>query len=284
MAQQSYPGLILPSTSDRGRRPPKSLPPIVWLVLLGLIAAGWLIDPSAPPQQTTEPGDGPPPEELARRESAPTKGPATKPPMPKPETQPDQPPTDTNSMTGATHPVAPVPEGHLAAYNKKAGAEPAFPVTPDALSAAPPIPAAAAPRAPQLIDTPDSTERSAPGPVATPRRPPSGPLEQLRHRAEQGEPFSQYRLATTLWRMGNRHEAERWYRQAEGGLERLAARGNGQAQYTLGAMYAFGKGVQRDDGKARRYLTLAAGQRIEPAQRVLKIVERRSGEGASSGR
>jgi len=83
--------------------------------------------------------------------------------------------------------------------------------------------------------------------------------------------------------MKNRHEAERWYQRAEWGPARLAAAGNGQTQYTLSAMCAFGKGVRHDD-EAHWYLTLAVGQRIEPDQRVLKIVERRRGKRTPSGR
>lgn len=51
-----------------------------------------------------------------------------------------------------------------------------------------------------------------------------------------------------------------------------ARAGDAEAQYSLGWMYANGRGVQRDDGLAAYFFQLAAEQKHEPSRRMLRFV------------
>ncbi|MFO0699909.1 MAG: hypothetical protein U0236_11820 [Nitrospira sp.] len=96
-------------------------------------------------------------------------------------------------------------------------------------------------------------------------------LESDTHLAEQGDAFAQYRLGRRVAQQEGRQapEAISWYKKAFTGLHRLAESGNGQAMYVLGVMYAYGRGVERDIGQARRWLTRAVDQKVTAAQPVL---------------
>lgn len=89
--------------------------------------------------------------------------------------------------------------------------------------------------------------------------------------AEQGDPFAQYRLGRHFAQQEGRQapESVSWYKKAFPGLHRLAETGNGQAMYVLGVMYAYGRGVEKDIGQARRWLTRAVDQKVTAAQPVL---------------
>ena len=89
--------------------------------------------------------------------------------------------------------------------------------------------------------------------------------------AEQGDAFAQYRLGRFYAQLGGPRapESVSWYVKASDGLQRQAEAGNGQAMYVLGVMYAYGRGVARDEEQARLWLTQAADQQVPAAHMVL---------------
>ncbi|MBR0075085.1 MAG: sel1 repeat family protein, partial [Synergistaceae bacterium] len=64
----------------------------------------------------------------------------------------------------------------------------------------------------------------------------------------------------------NFQEAVKWYHKA-------AERGYALAQYNLGEMYVYGKGVEQNITQAKKWFTLAAKQGFIPAQRNLEILK-----------
>ena len=95
-------------------------------------------------------------------------------------------------------------------------------------------------------------------------------LNVLKQLAEQGDADAQYRLGT-MYKEGksmpqDSNMACQWYAEAaaqghEAGLsvlKQLAEQGDAAAQYRLGDMYKKGKGVPRDDDRARQWYTKAA--------------------------
>jgi len=89
--------------------------------------------------------------------------------------------------------------------------------------------------------------------------------------ARQGDAFAQYRLGRFYAQLGGSRapESVSWYVKASDGLQRLAEAGNGQAMYVLGVMYAYGRGVARDEEQARLWLMQAADQQVPAAHIVL---------------
>jgi len=89
--------------------------------------------------------------------------------------------------------------------------------------------------------------------------------------AEQGDAFAQYRLGRFYAQLSGPKapESVSWYVKASDGLQRLAEAGNGQAMYVLGVMYAYGRGVARDEEQARLWLTQAVDQKVPAAHMVL---------------
>lgn len=89
--------------------------------------------------------------------------------------------------------------------------------------------------------------------------------------AQQGDAFAQYRLGRFYAQLSGPQapESVSWYAKASDGLQRLAETGNGQAMYVLGVMYAFGRGVAKDEEQARLWLTQAVDQQIPEAHQVL---------------
>ena len=89
--------------------------------------------------------------------------------------------------------------------------------------------------------------------------------------AEQGDAFAQYRLGRFYAQLSGPKapESVSWYMKASDGLQRLAEAGNGQAMYVLGVMYAYGRGVGRDEEQARLWLTQAADKQVPAAHMVL---------------
>ena len=89
--------------------------------------------------------------------------------------------------------------------------------------------------------------------------------------AEQGDAFAQYRLGRYYAQFGGPKapESVSWYVKASDGLQRLAEAGNGQAMYVLGVMYAYGRGVAKDEEQARLWLTQAVDQQVPAAHLVL---------------
>jgi len=97
------------------------------------------------------------------------------------------------------------------------------------------------------------------------------------HLAEQGDAFAQYRLGKFYAKHSGPEapESVSWYMKASRGLRRLAEKGNGEAMYVLGVMYAFGRGVQMDTEEARRWLTQAVEHQVAAARPVLaRLVEK----------
>ncbi len=78
-----------------------------------------------------------------------------------------------------------------------------------------------------------------------------GAMNKLRPAAGAGHAPSQVLLAQLLEGAGLSQEAAAQYRQA-------AEAGNAEGQYALGAMLAEGRGVDRDDADARRWIERAA--------------------------
>ena len=99
------------------------------------------------------------------------------------------------------------------------------------------------------------------------------------HLAEQGDAFAQYRLGRFYTQHGGPQapESVRWYMKASAGLRRLAEAGNGEAMYVLGVMYAFGRGVAKDQERARRWLTQAVEHKVAAAHPVLASLEKHRG-------
>jgi len=89
--------------------------------------------------------------------------------------------------------------------------------------------------------------------------------------ARQGDAFAQYRLGRFYAQLGEPRapESVSWYVKASDGLQRLAEAVNGQAMYVLGVMYAYGRGVARDEEQARLWLMQAADQQVPAAHLVL---------------
>ena len=89
--------------------------------------------------------------------------------------------------------------------------------------------------------------------------------------AEQGDAFAQYRLGRLYAQLSGSKtpESVSWYVRASNGLQRSAEAGNGQAMYVLGVMYAYGRGVARDEEQARLWLTQAIDQQVPEAHLVL---------------
>lgn len=106
------------------------------------------------------------------------------------------------------------------------------------------------------------------------------PGVQLRTRIgrliRQDNPFAHYQLGKLYARLRGEAspEAAQWYHQATEGLRRLAEEGNGQAMYTLGTAYAFGRGVPQNRVEAQRWLTLAAEKGVTQARRVLVVLKK----------
>ncbi len=89
--------------------------------------------------------------------------------------------------------------------------------------------------------------------------------------AEQGDAFAQYRLGRFYAKQDGLEapESVHWYRKAFDGLRRLAKDGNGEAMHVLGVMYAFGRGVPKDNDQAWRWLTQATEHEVPAARHVL---------------
>jgi len=56
----------------------------------------------------------------------------------------------------------------------------------------------------------------------------------------------------------------------------LAERGNPDAQYALGYLYYYGKGVPQNEGLAKEWIRQAAEQDYVPAQRALQLLTKPS--------
>ena len=110
----------------------------------------------------------------------------------------------------------------------------------------------------------DLTQSSAP------KKAVSSPNPDVRL-AEQGDAFAQYRLGRFYAQISGPKapESVSWYVKASDGLQRMAEAGNGQAMYVLGVMYAYGRGVGRDEEQARLWLTQAVERQIPAADTVL---------------
>jgi uncharacterized protein len=122
--------------------------------------------------------------------------------------------------------------------------------------------------------SPASDDRS--GASLALRKPSSSPSHDVRL-AEQGDPFAQYRLGRFYAQLAGPHapESVSWYGKASDGLQRLAETGNGEAMYVLGVMYAFGRGVEKDQEQARLWLTQAVDQEVSAAHQLLAKLEKR---------
>ena len=88
-------------------------------------------------------------------------------------------------------------------------------------------------------------------------------LQGLRARAEKGDVEAMYRLGEeALYDHSNREKSVEWFQKAAEGGHRLA-------QYQVGMAFLNGKGIGRDELKARYWLTQAAKQGHEMAKGTL---------------
>ncbi len=83
------------------------------------------------------------------------------------------------------------------------------------------------------------------------------PLEELRTKADQGDPAAQFALGAAYDAgrgvKGDQREAAAWYRKA-------AEQGYAAAQNSLGSLYQFGEGTPQDNAEAVRWYQKAADQ------------------------
>ncbi len=80
--------------------------------------------------------------------------------------------------------------------------------------------------------------------------------------------FDASREAHIAWEL----EQKKDYRNAVRLYQDAAAYGNPDAETNLAKLYLRGKGIQRDDNKARALLEKAASQGHEEAQRILRAL------------
>ncbi|THJ24762.1 MAG: sel1 repeat family protein [Nitrospira sp. CG24E] len=116
--------------------------------------------------------------------------------------------------------------------------------------------------------SPPSVKELTPSAVAKSAESSPSPDTRL---AQQGDAFAQYRLGRFYAQLSGPKapESVSWYAKASDGLQRLAEAGNGQAMYVLGVMYAFGRGVAKDEEQARLWLTQAVDQQVPEAHQIL---------------
>lgn len=86
-------------------------------------------------------------------------------------------------------------------------------------------------------------------------------IETITIEAANGDPIAQYIIAyVTDTGTGdgtqNPEKAQEMYKNALPGLEKAAANGNPRACRALAYMYAEGKGVKKDEAKAREYMEM----------------------------
>lgn len=103
------------------------------------------------------------------------------------------------------------------------------------------------------------------------------PLEELRERAERGDPAAQVELGARYHRgkgVGqDLARARRWYGRA-------AEQGNAVGQFNLGVLYAFGDGIPKDPGEALKWYLRAAQTGYPSAQFNLGVLYA-TGEGVT---
>ena len=96
-------------------------------------------------------------------------------------------------------------------------------------------------------------------------------MATLTRQAQNGDTEAQVDLAYEYYEQGNHAKAFEWFTKA-------ANQGYADAQFNMGVMYEFGKGVHQDYQKAIEWITKAAGQGYAAAQYNLGLMYY-SGEG-----
>lgn len=91
--------------------------------------------------------------------------------------------------------------------------------------------------------------------------------EEVRRRAEAGDPRAQFEMGAWHYRREEFAEAAKWFEEAAG-------QGNTGAQVNIGVMYKIGQGVERNYGRAAQWFTLAAHKGDSQAQYNLAIAYR----------
>lgn len=97
-------------------------------------------------------------------------------------------------------------------------------------------------------------------------------LKWYRKAADQGNAVAQYNLGC-YYEFGKGVakdvvEAAKWFRKA-------ADQGNAAAQYSLGYCYCNGQGIEADAVEGYKWCNLASAQGIEPAKKILTILEQK---------
>ena len=90
-------------------------------------------------------------------------------------------------------------------------------------------------------------------------------MATLTRQAQNGDTEAQVDLAYEYYEQGNHAKAFEWYTKA-------AHQGDAVAQFNMGVMYEFGKGVHQDDQKAVEWYTKAAQQGYAVAQFNLGVM------------
>ncbi len=90
-------------------------------------------------------------------------------------------------------------------------------------------------------------------------------FQELKARAEKGDPEAQVALGLKYAEREDYAEAVKWYRKA-------ADQGNAEAQNNLAVMYANGQGVPQDYAEAVKWFRKAAGQGFPRAQHDLAVM------------
>jgi TPR repeat protein len=94
--------------------------------------------------------------------------------------------------------------------------------------------------------------------------------------ARKGNPEGQYKLGLVEWRSasaiaqsGSAEESKKAFLKALKWIKPAADGGHSESQFRIGEAYMFGRGVEKDMGKAKEYYQKAANQGYEQAQQIL---------------
>ena len=91
--------------------------------------------------------------------------------------------------------------------------------------------------------------------------------------AKAGDPAGKYVLGIICeYGLGqaqvNKAKAKRLYKEAFDGIQELALRSTKEAQYLLGSMYLYGRGVENDPVRAALLLKMSSDKNFVPAQAI----------------
>lgn len=88
--------------------------------------------------------------------------------------------------------------------------------------------------------------------------------------------LTEQQFLTEKYQSGKQNFIQHHYRKAFEDLMPVAKAGNPDAQYAIGYIYYYGKGMLENHHEARYWMTLAARQGNVPAQRALKLLNNKN--------